>query len=310
MPLTKGTYVKHPKKTEWGVGIVIDDERVGEVPVFFENEANIKRIRLEYVDLLVVDEPGDALLYLENLLVEQDDSGRTDRKPFPDKVKNFLETFKGGLHGPVIEEHERHYKVDAHHKWAELLSEREFSSLLSNQNWEELTRRIKSSYTINLISTFEAIKFADAMKNLEAQQAISRALFDLLYGSDSIQKRFLAYSSVLARYECDKWPLVTLPLYLRFPDKYMFVKPTVTQEAAANRGFDIQYSSQVNWNTYEHVLMFSNDLKQRLDAYDNPALSTRDMIDVQNFMWCSFTAGWSQEEVKKAELELSHSKAH
>ncbi len=89
----------------------------------------------------------------------------------------------------------------------------------------------------------------------------------------------------------------------------MFVKPTVTQEAAANRGFNIHYSSQVNWDTYEHVLMFSNDLKQRLDGYDNPALTTRDMIDVQNFMWCSFTDGWTESEVKKAELELNHSKA-
>lgn len=310
MALIKGTYVKHPKKSEWGVGIVIEDERVGEVPVFFENEANIKKIRLEFVDLTVMDEPGDARIYLENLLVEQYSNGRIDRKPFPEKVKNFLEVFSGGLHGQVIETHERQYKVDAHHKWQELLSEDEFRRLLSDEDWSELTKRIKSCYTINLISTFEAIKFADALKNLDAQQDIARALFNLLYGGDAMQKRFLAYVSVLAKHECDKWPLATLPLYLRFPKQYMFVKPTVTQEAAANRGFDIQYSSQVNWNTYKHVLMFSNDLKQRLDAYGNPALTTRDMIDVQNFMWCSFTDGWSVSEVRKAELELSRSKGN
>ncbi len=119
--LIKGTYVVHPKKTEWGVGIVIEDERNGEVPVFFENEANIKRLRLEYVDLTVIDQPGDARLFLENLLVEKNSDDRIDRKPFPEKVKKFLEIFSCGLHGQVIETCERKYKVDAHHKWKQLL---------------------------------------------------------------------------------------------------------------------------------------------------------------------------------------------
>ena len=41
------------------------------MPVFFENEANIKRLRLKYVDLTVIDQPGDERLFLENLLVEK-----------------------------------------------------------------------------------------------------------------------------------------------------------------------------------------------------------------------------------------------
>ncbi len=65
--------------------------------------------------------------------------------------------------------------------------EDDFRSLLSAEDWSELNHRIKSCYTINLISTFEAIKFADAMKFLEAQQEIARTLFDLLYCSDAIQ---------------------------------------------------------------------------------------------------------------------------
>jgi hypothetical protein len=305
MAFMKGTYVKHPIRPEWGIGVVTADERAGQVSVFFENEPNIKKMLLSHVDLTVVDEPGEARLFLENILVEDENQGVKDRKPFPEKVSHFLETFTGGLRGPVIEEHERKYKVDQHEKWKSLLNQEDFRSLLDGESWEELLKRIKACYTINLISTFEAIKFADALKGMEAQQKIAKSLYELLYGEGPVQKRFTDYSETLAVYECDKWPLVTLPLYLRFPDEYMFVKPTVTQEAAANRGFDIQYSSKVNWGTYQQILMFSTDLRQRLEAYGNQALMPRDMIDVQNFMWCTFTNGWREQEVREAESNLT-----
>lgn len=306
MAFMKGTYVKHPKRPGWGVGVVTEDERAGQVSVFFENEPNIKKMLLSHVNLTVVEEPGEARLFLENILVDDESQGVKDRIPFPEKVKHFLETFTGGLRGPVIEEHERKYKVDQHDKWKALLNQEDFKNLLVSEDWAELTKRIKSCYTINLISSFEAIKFADAHKQSEAQEKIATSLYKFLYGDEAIQKRFSEYTSALAPYECDKWPLVTLPLYLRFPDEYMFVKPTVTQEAAANRGFDIQYSAKVNWGTYQHILMFSADLRQRLEAYGNQALMPRDMIDVQNFMWCTFTKGWSEEEVSQAEAILNN----
>ena len=95
-----------------------------------------------------------------------------------------------------------------------------------------------------------------------------------------------------------------MPLFLRFPEEHMFIKPLMTQEAAANRGFDIQYDSQLNWNTYSQVLLFSRDLFERLSAYENPDLHPRDMIDVQTFMFCTFTKGWTIEEIKGAEEKV------
>ena len=304
MGYQKGTYVVHPKREGWGVGIVTSDERAGVVPVFFENECNIKEMSLSYVDLEQVDAPPESKLFLENILVDDNVKGVKDRQPFPIKVNKFLETFSGGLYGRVIEHHEREYKVTAHDKWVALLNEEDFSRLISEGSWDDLTTRIKTCHHINLMSQFEAIKFADALKLPEGKRKIATALFELLYGKESIQVRFKQYVDTLAAYECDKWPTVTLPLYLRYPEQYMFVKPTVTQEAAANRGFDIKYDSKVNWFTYEHVLMFSNDLMSRLKAYGNPALLPRDMIDIQNFMWCTFTNGWSEEGVLNAEAKL------
>jgi len=304
MEYQKGVYVRHPKREAWGIGIVTSDERAGIVPVFFENEANIKKISLSHVELEQVDDPATAKLFLENVLVDDNDKGVKDRQPFPIKVNKFLETFSGGFYGSVIEQHERKYKVNAHDKWVSLLNKEDFSRLIGEGDWDDLTARIKTCYHINLMSQFEAIKFSDALKLPEAKQRIATALFDLLYGNDSIQVRFKQYVDTLSAYECDKWPTVTLPLYLRFPEQYMFVKPTVTQEAAANRGFDIKYDSKVNWSTYEHVLMFSKDLMNRLKAYNNPALLPRDMIDIQNFMWCTFTKGWSAGAVIQAKREL------
>lgn len=61
----------------------------------------------------------------------------------------------------------------------------------------------------------------------------------------------------------------------------MFVKPTVTQNAAAVSGFEINYKSQLNWVTYKQVLAFSQYLHRELSE-----LKPRDLIDVQSFMWC------------------------
>ena len=47
--------------------------------------------------------------------------------------------------------------------------------------------------------------------------------------------------------------------------------------------------------------LFSRDLYDRLKTYNNQALAPRDMIDVQTFMWCTYTKGWSSDEIAKAE---------
>jgi hypothetical protein len=61
----------------------------------------------------------------------------------------------------------------------------------------------------------------------------------------------------------------------------VFLKPTVTQNAAEISGFAINYRPDLNWLTYASVLTFANYLKAELVG-----LLPRDMIDVQSFMWC------------------------
>ncbi len=300
----KNDFVRHPKMPDWGVGIVTTDQRGNDVSVFFENETKIKTLRLPGAGLKAVSDPGESRLYLENILISDKHKGTLDRQPFPRKVEQFIEMFKGGFRGPVLENSERQYKQQAHENFLSLLNQDDFKQLIDTEQWGELGNRIKKCHSLNLLSKFENIRFGDILKDSSVQQDIGKGLYNLLYEDGSIKDRFKSYAAILAVYECDKWPLITLPLFLRFPVEHMFIKPTVTQEAAANRGFNIQYDSQLNWNTYNQVLLFSKDLFERLSAYDNPDLHPRDYIDVQTFMWCTFTKGWDAETVAKAEAAI------
>jgi hypothetical protein len=68
-----------------------------------------------------------------------------------------------------------------------------------------------------------------------------------------------------------------------FPAEHMFIKPTVTRNAADICHFDIHYRPDLNWETYEAILRFSKFLRTELTKAE---LQPRDMIDVQSFMWC------------------------
>lgn len=300
----KNDFVAHPAKPEWGVGIVVADQQNDDVSVFFENEPKIMTFRLSNLRLDEIAEPGDSRTFLENILISDASGSAPDREPFPSKVAKFVAQFSGALHGPVLEKYEREYKQLAHEQFVATLDQPEYQQLIESKKWSELGEAIKKCHGINLLSKFELIQFSDVLKNPNAQKDVGQGLYDFLYGTDPISTRFHRYTTLLRDYECDKWPLVTLPLFLRFPDKFMFVKPTMTKEAAANRGFDIQYESRPNWDTYHRVLLFSQDLFTRLLADKNPQLHPRDMIDVQTFMWCTFTKGWSASEIEEAEKEL------
>ena len=76
------------------------------------------------------------------------------------------------------------------------------------------------------------------------------------------------------------WPLVTVFGFLGNPDEHIFLKPRVTQIAAAKYGFDFQYKSKPNWATYKNMLGFAEQVRS-----DTNDLKPRDYIDLQSFIW-------------------------
>jgi len=305
MTFKKGNYVRHPNdKTheKWGVGVVVSEDNSTAVSAFYENELRTITSLNSYVTLLKVENPGDSALLLDNALYEE----KGDRIPFPQVLDRFLKRFKGGLSGPVYMKEERDYKLAAHELALELLNKTRMKSLIETEKWEALATDIKKVFSkAKLLASFEMIKLSDAFKTIEGAEHLSRAFYELLYGEGSMYQRIESARLKFERYELDKWPVVTYLPFIIFPKKYMFIKPTMTREAAANRGFDIQYSSQVNGSTYERVQLFSRELLDRLNRDGRSELHPIDMIDVQGFMWCTFAKGWKDEEIEKAERELS-----
>jgi len=73
---------------------------------------------------------------------------------------------------------------------------------------------------------------------------------------------------------------VTVFGFIAQPEKHIFLKPNVTKISARKYGFDFQYQSKPNWETYTSLLEFAG--RVRCDLRD---LRPRDMIDLQSFIW-------------------------
>jgi hypothetical protein len=76
------------------------------------------------------------------------------------------------------------------------------------------------------------------------------------------------------------WPVLTLLPFIARPTDHMFLKPSVTQVAAAAIGFDLQYRPEPNWLTYKRLIQMSERLMTVLRPH-----GARDLIDVQSFIW-------------------------
>jgi hypothetical protein len=307
MEYKKGNFVRHPKDeihAQWGNGIVIEDQVDSDVKAFFENIAAVKTIRTDFVELEPVSDPGQSISFLINALYDD----KMDRKPFPEVLNGFLERFEGGFNGPIYLHYERNEKLEMHMYFMANLSKERFQTALESGDLKELLADFKRSYSFknfSLAASFELIKLHDAIKDESNHPHLAKAFYELIYGDNSVFLRVEQARKDLQRYELDKWPIITYPLFIRFPAEMMFVKPSMTQAAAQNRGFDIQYSSQVNGSTYERILNFSQDLFERLSADKREGLQPRDMIDVQGFMWCTFAGAWSDKVLNEAKTELA-----
>ena len=113
------------------------------------------------------------------------------------------------------------------------------------------------------------------------EEAFATALFALLHGESSPESSFNTYAGVLEKLGAAKWPIATYFQFIVYPDRYMFLKPVITQKAADISGFEINYRSELNWRTYNSVMKFAKYLRSELND-----LKPRDMIDVHSFMFC------------------------
>ena len=280
MHYQQGDRVKHPAKEDWGLGEVLEDPSGKNIRIFFVG-AGEKTLSLSYVQPVKVTGEMAEHPVLDNLRIAPPGSA-VRYQSLPRSIETFLEQFPEGFYGDKFKRHERDYKEKAHLLAQQLLSKEEFSALLSDEAYSEVAKRsLKLLNATNLVFPNEKMALKDGLSDQTSQMEFSNTLFELLYGENEFEPRFTAFSAALDNMDAGKWTIATYFPFITVPDRYMFVKPTITKHAAELCARNIHYKPALNWLTYNSVLGFSEYLFNELSA-----LRPRDMIDVQSFMWC------------------------
>ena len=200
--------------------------------------------------------------------------------------RKFLRFFPKGFQDQKYVDWERGYKWEAHERWRESLGRETHRELIADGKHAEVARRaVTIESRTNLLFSFEKMALRDAVKSPAGAKAFAEGLFEFLYGRTSDRARFEAWCDVVSglprrQTRVLTWPLVTVFGFLALPDRHFFLKPTVTRVAAREYGYDFQYRSRPNWDTYSDLLTFAEQVSRDLKD-----LRPRDMIDIQSFLW-------------------------
>lgn len=201
-------------------------------------------------------------------------------------LKKFLFYFRNGYADPKYITWERGYKWNAHLAFCEQLNKQEFKKLIAKKEYRavaDIATRIESK--TNLLFSFEKMALRDAVKTPQGAKLFATGLYEYVYGTATLKDRFEKFVEVVgclprSQTRVLTWPLVTVFGFLANPKEHIFLKPRVTQRAAAAYGFPFQYSSKPNWNTYDSLLAFARAIKNDTKSYH-----PKDYMDLQSFIW-------------------------
>jgi hypothetical protein len=213
-------------------------------------------------------------------------SARSDAREAARCRRKFLRIFPGGFRDPTYVDWERDYKWLAHLRWREALGREVFAALVHRRDYATIVRHaISIESRTNLLFSFEKMALRDAVRPAEGARAFSRGLFDFLHGEAPLEARFAAWRDVVAALPRRQtrvltWPVLTVFPFIAEPKVHLYLKPTVTRVAARAYGFDFDYRSRPDFETYASLLDFGRRI--RADVRD---LRPRDQIDIQSFIW-------------------------
>lgn len=280
MAFVKGDRVKHPSKPEWGLGQVLEDSAGNRVHVFFVGSGE-KTLSLPHAPLVLVRGEEAKHAGLDYLKVP---GKGVKYRSLADSIEKFKAMFPGGFSSLRYKKEERDYKVEAHHLMRRLLDAHEYEPLLAAGDYEEICRRaLQVVNKTNLIFPNEKMDLKDGLASSTHQRRLAESLHSLLYGGGGMEERFEGFADCLMKIGAAKWTVATYFSFLFYPDEHMFLKPSVTQDAAEMCAFELNYRPEPNWLTYRSLVDFSRFLKKSLIEAN---LEPQDMIDVQSFVWC------------------------
>jgi hypothetical protein len=279
MQYRKGLRLRHPLVPDWEVGEVLEDSTADTVKIFFVG-AGEKKLCLRELELEIVNGDDAKHPILDNLKISAEQ--RLKFRSLPESIRRFLGEFPGGFYDDKFTAQRRDHKLLARRSMAALLGKAPFKSLLDEKRYDEIyDRALEVVNLTNQICPNEKKSFKNGLDSDGNKQRFSEVLYFHLFGDADLKRRFLHFCEFLAEIKAAKWTIATYFLFLTYPDRYMFVKPTVIDHAADICAFDIKYRSELNCATYKGVLRFSEFLRQALGD-----LKPRDMIDVESFIGC------------------------
>ena len=200
--------------------------------------------------------------------------------------KKFLRYFKDGFQDETYIDWERGYKAKAHEQWKAVLDRAKFKVLLQEKKFAEIAAHaVRIESRTNLLFSFEKMALRDAVKSPVGAKLFANGLFEFLHGAGTKERKFAAWCEVVGALPRRQtrvltWPLVTVWGFIATPERHIFLKPNVTKIAARAYGFEFQYQSRPNWETYANLLEFAETVRR-----DTRDLKPRDIIDLQSFIW-------------------------
>jgi hypothetical protein len=202
--------------------------------------------------------------------------------------RKFLRFFPKGFQDQKYLDWERDYKWEAHGRWEAALGQAEFRRLLRAGEFAEVAARairVEQQTRYSMIFSFEKMALRDAVKPPEGARTFAEGLYDFLHGAGPMPAKFARWCEVVGSLPRRQtrvltWPVVTVFSFLAQPAEHIFLKPNVTRTAARQYGYDFQYQSRPNWQTYAGLLDFAAAIRRDLRE-----MKPRDMIDIQSFIW-------------------------
>ena len=200
--------------------------------------------------------------------------------------RKFLRFFPEGFADETYVDWERGYKWEAHERWMERLAPDAYRELIERGRFVEIAEHaVRVESRTNLLFSFEKMALRDAVKSPAGARRFAEGLYEFLHGEGDDRTRFEQWCEAVAALPRRQtrvltWPLLTVFGFIATPDRQIFLKPNVTRVAAKEYGYDFTYKSRPNWETYQSLIGFAEQVRR-----DNRDLRPRDMIDLQSFIW-------------------------
>ncbi|MBX9669651.1 MAG: hypothetical protein K2X93_18655 [Candidatus Obscuribacterales bacterium] len=200
--------------------------------------------------------------------------------------KRFLRFFPKAFKDPLYIDWEGTYKWEAHKLFDNLLNKAEFEQLLRKREYLDIANRaLQVESKTTFLFSFEKMALRDALRTSDGAATFAEGLHSALYESGSRKEKFIAWIVAVSELPRKKsrvlsWPILTFFPYIAQPKKFMIMKPTAMMRAAAELGFDLEYSSKPNYRTYERLVELADLVGEAIKD-----LKPENYHDLQTFLW-------------------------